>query len=275
MRKTSNKAAGVKGGSPVETPVETSTPTSVEAAPAIETPKTPVLHLLPLSIGNLANHAGESATRFALNGVRVEFGPGNTFKATATDTKVLVHVEGQCVSDADEFPDSCIPALAHAPNGAMSAIIPAGVWRESFRKAKALTKRTYKRVLKSLAVVTGETTTTLAATDLEKTQCDSTPNIAGKFAPFQDIIDKERKRGQHVLKLAVDPQMLAGLLTTIANFNGEDSSRAEFVIRFDIPVPEEGDNVEAPSEVKIDHPFLVEAKNESGKLTGLMMPLAW
>ena len=48
----------------------------------------------------MAEHADvhDSSSRFALNGVLVEFKPDNTFVAVTTDTKHLVHVEGQCVA---------------------------------------------------------------------------------------------------------------------------------------------------------------------------------
>ena len=273
MAKSSNKSAAVE-------------------TPAVETPPTPGFHLLPLSLAGLADQAdgGNSASRFALNGVRVEFGPGNTYTATATDTKVLVHVEGECVAEPEEYPTDNIPAMAHAPNGATLAMIPASFWKDSFRKAKTLTRRSRGDVLKSVAVVTGPTSTTMAATDLEKSQCDSSPNLDGRFPPYADILSKTNRTGTHELRVALCPQLLTGLLATIRQFNDEDySSRAEFVIRFDVPEPakqldEEGDQKVDPETgialpdvqppIVIEHPILVIAKNRMAKFTGLIMPLA-
>jgi hypothetical protein len=249
--------------------------------PTESAPPTPALHLLPLNIARIVEQSDTrySASRFALQGVLVEFKPDNTFNAVATDTKVLVHVEGEC-RDADEYPDSCIPALAHAPNGATSAVIPSSFWREAFKKAKTITRRSSKEVLKSVAVVCGPTSTTLASTDLEKSQCDSSPNVQGKFAPYDDIIRKTRKDGEHELRIAVDPAMLANLLTTISDYADEDSHRAELVFRFNLPKPAESETPadgEAPAKAEpiwIEKPFLVEARTTTSKFTGLMMPLA-
>ena len=107
MAKTTTTRKSVKAA---ETPL---VETPVAAAPIVETPAEPVappaptLHLLPLCISRLAEHADVrgSSSRFALNGVLVEFKPDNTFTAVATDTKHLVHVEGQ----------RGLPAACHLP----------------------------------------------------------------------------------------------------------------------------------------------------------------
>jgi hypothetical protein len=270
---------------------KTTTTGGAVKAPA---PETPAVHLLPLNLGRLAEHAGDGrASRFALDGVLVEFLEGNRYAATATDTKVLVRVEGDCAAHPDEFPLSCVPALAHAPNGASKALVPARAWRESFKKAKSLTRKTRQTALRSLAVVVHEQVTTFAATDSEAAVCESTPNLTGKFAPYQDILEKTRKDGPCRLRVAVDPRMLAQLLQTAAEFAGDECHRVEFEFRFPVPEPAEGEEPagggrpaggegsaevsapKPPAPVQIDWPFLVRARNESGELTGLVMPLAW
>ena len=184
------------------------------------------------------------------------------------------------MTSVDEYPSSCIPALAHAPNGATKALIPSSFWRESFSKAKKLTRRSHQTALKSVAVVVGEHTTTMAATDLDVSACDSTRNMDGKFAPYEDIIRKTRRDGERSLRVAVDPKLLIAVLQTLADFNDDDSIRAELVFRFSDPKPEEaeeareGETVAAVPEFRIEKPFLVEARNHTAKLTGLVMPLA-
>ena len=276
MARSTTRRKSVKAESKVEAPAAEAPVVETPATPAEPVaPPAPALHLLPFSIARLAEHADVkgSASRFALNGVMVEFGSDNTFKATATDTKQLVHVEGQCVAPPDEYPASCIPALAHSPNGASKALIPSSFWRESFQKAKKLTRKAHQTALKSVAVVAGDKTTTMAATDIDSATCDTTLNLEGRFAPYEDIIRKANRDGDRVLKVAVDPKLLISVLATIADFNDEDSIRAELVFRFSDPEPE-GDNVEKPAEIVIEKPFLVQAQNQTSKLTGLVMPLA-
>ena len=92
------------------------------------------MHLLPLSLGRLADHADRpgafAAARYATNSVFLRLNGDNTFEAVATNTNALVRVTGPCVALAGEYP--LFPELESAPDdGTLSALIPASAWRRS------------------------------------------------------------------------------------------------------------------------------------------------
>src|SRR5262245_8244760 len=124
------------------------------------------MHLLPLSLGRLAEHADRAnRARFATSSVFLRVNTDNTFEAVATDTKVLARVTGPCAGDPAEFPE--IPEFATRPDGCETALVPAEFWKRSFAYAKKLTpmSRMTKPWLRCLAVRIGENETSFAATN--------------------------------------------------------------------------------------------------------------
>lgn len=230
---------------------------------------TPTVHLLPPNLGRLAAHTDDGTARFALNTVHVEF-DRSRFTAAATDTKVLVVVEGACDEDREkEFPE--IPALLAAPNGATKALVPAAAWDKAFRTASKIRHVRKVTPMRNLACVVGDVVTSFAATNGEVTDFAQTANAVGKFPPFRDIFEKTEKRtagGADVDKIAelmadandaetfdevqrakkreeakevaattctkrfaMDPLMLAELLKTLhAIACGPDNCRVEFEV---------------------------------------------
>ena len=109
-----------------------------------------------------------------------------------------------------------------------------------------------------MAVVIGDKMTTIwRRPTWSAAACDTTPNLEGRFAPYEDIIRKANRDGDRVLKVAVDPKLLISVLATIADFNDEASIRAELVFRFSDPEPEGDRDAEKPAEIVIEKPFLV------------------
>src|SRR4051812_24600494 len=99
------------------------------------------MHLLPLSLGRLADLASRPSTspRYALDAVFLRLNPDNTFEAVATDTRVLVRVTGPCIAPAADFP--LFPELASAPDSGTAALVPVEVWKRAFTWARKLTTR--------------------------------------------------------------------------------------------------------------------------------------
>ena len=122
------------------------------------------MHLLPLNLGVLADHADpKEGGRWATTGVRVELSEGR-YRVTATDTKQLLDVSGPVVASADDYPEW--PALRDAPNGAASALVPAAKWKTFFATARKVAgKRFVPSALQSVAVKLTDGEATLACTD--------------------------------------------------------------------------------------------------------------
>jgi hypothetical protein len=186
------------------------------------------VHLLPLSLSRLADHASRGdVARFALGGVLLRVRPDNTFEAVATDSRVLARVSGPCVADPAAFP--AIPGFSDAPDGQPMALIPAGTWKRVFGYAGKLTRRpkTDNSAIRSVAVRIGETETTFGITDGgDNSYTDAAPNIFGRYPPYEDVVPR---RGGGRDQLAIDPRLLGDLLRTAAEFSpdGRDLPRVE------------------------------------------------
>ena len=129
-------------------PASPSRPAGAAAeAPVVETPPPPsrcparpALHLLPLCIGRMAEHADVPGLG---QPVRAQWRAGRvqgrtTRSPRSRPTRSTGPVEGQCVTPPDEYPDDLIPAWPSAQRLDESHH-PSRVWRESFSKAKRLT----------------------------------------------------------------------------------------------------------------------------------------
>jgi hypothetical protein len=173
------------------------------------------MHLLPLSLGRLADHTHALGTlRYSLEAIYLQLGPGNTFEAVATDSKVLVRVTGPCVADPAAFPE--IPEFAAKPDGGTSALIPADAWRRAFNLGQKLAKkpRIGNPATRSVAVRIGESETTLAVANEDYQWCESTPTLTGQFPPYREFI---AGCGGHIRdRLWIDPRLLGAFLRTAA-----------------------------------------------------------
>ena len=111
------------------------------------------MNTLPLSVAPLCEIADKrEGTRWAVTGIQVE-DLGGRFRATATDTKRLVIVEGPDAVPASRYPESA--GLAAAPNTAVKGLVPREVWKAVFAGAKKGTKR-FQTVTQCVAVKLGE-----------------------------------------------------------------------------------------------------------------------
>jgi hypothetical protein len=130
----------------------------------------------------------------------------------ATDTKSLLKVSGPNVETDPDSPYPEWPALAAAPNGQASGLIPAVTWRKTFASAAKMTKRAFKPVLRSVAVKLGEQLGTFGVNNLDGTMFEQTKYVDGRFPPYGDILHGKR---DPAVRFAVDGKRLAELLRTI------------------------------------------------------------
>lgn len=213
--------------------------------------KPPAVHVLPLHLARLAEHADKKDTtaRFALGCVRLSLEPDGTFSAEATDTKQLVRVVGAC-GNGEGFPVESVPRLATAPNGATSALVPFDTWKRTFSAAAKVKGA-------SLGVVLGEHTTTFGTTNGATATVEQVENLQGKFPPARDHIDKAKRDATFTIR--VDPKYLIELLRTAEKFTTEDYCGV--TLHFNT-----GPNGHCKA-------FLVTAETVQGEFSGLLMPL--
>lgn len=186
------------------------------------------MHLLPLCLGRLADHADrrDHGGRYAINSVLLRVNPDNTFEAVATDTNILVRVTGPCVAEPAAFPD--FPEFAARPDGATSALIPANAWRHAFTWARKFTTKTRTSTvpLKCVAVRIGEKETAFAAANEFHSWCESVENVTGRYPPYQNILAAAEKEPRDRFGAA---SLFGHLLGTAAELQ-PDADRAEFVV---------------------------------------------
>lgn len=163
------------------------------------------MHTLPTTLSKLADICDRDNVRWATSGVLVETKEDGTFTASATDTKSLIRVTGECVGNPESFPVS--PAMAAAPKSGTAAIVPGKVWKKIFADAAKSTKK--NRVdLRSVAVKIAEHSTTFEHTDGTSHPVETVENIVGRFVP----VDAVMPSGRGAVRFRVDAGRLAELL---------------------------------------------------------------
>jgi hypothetical protein len=213
------------------------------------------MHLLPLSLGRLADHAGRSGI-FAIDGVLLQRNDDNTFEAVATDTKTLIRVTGPCVAPASDYP--MFPELAEATDDYPWAIIPAIGWKRAFTWARKLTARkgVSNPACRSVAVCIGTQETTFGVSDGEHPWWEASPNIVGRYPPYADIIASALAKPISGM-FAADALRMSHLLATAAEFADNPSDLR-------VEIESRGGN----------NPIVVRSQQPGGvEFLGLVMPL--
>lgn len=217
--------------------------------------------MLHSNLSALADLAAKESAKFATNGVKLEVHPGGGYSACATDGKVLGVVTGRA-GDGDDFPS--LPALESAPNGAVSAIVPAKDWKDAMKAPTKFGRRTRdaRPIFSQVAVVPGEKVTTFAATDLDKAAVAQPRNLEGRFPPYVHIIPT----APPAFVVTFNPHVLAQMLKVAAAFcePGTECVTLEFQ-------PAGVGGSEGPANYK---PVVVKAAGPGQEFTGLVMPLA-
>jgi hypothetical protein len=191
------------------------------------------MHLLPLSLGRLAEHADRANVgRFATSCVFLRVNPDNTFEAVATDTKVLARVAGPCVDHSSAFPPS--PEFAAKPDGGTTALIPADFWRTAFTWGRKLAGKSRGETPppKCVAVRVGESETTFAAANEYYQWCESVENLAGRYPPYGEILDRAGNGPRD--RVGLDPRLFGELLRTACDLQ-PDVACSEVVVTTEGP----------------------------------------
>lgn len=194
------------------------------------------MFLLPIDATIVAKHADQRSIggRFSLTGVQVEFfdhaEKPTRFRVSATDTKQLVAITGDCPKMA-EYPTTTMPGLDACPNGKTSSVIEADELLEAATEAKKLSKKAPKEMRNLLVVRPSETVTTLAASNGEQGTCQHVTNVECWFLLVDDVL--RIPPYERTVRFAVDPKLLAKLMTTAGRFVDDDSLRVDFTVRLD------------------------------------------
>jgi DNA polymerase III sliding clamp (beta) subunit (PCNA family) len=153
-----------------------------------------------------------------LNGVHLE-GTKTGLTAIASDGRILAMVEDITAAfTADEFPANVMPA--NAENGASSATVPVTALLSA---VKSMGNNCRLPVLSNVAVIMGETVTTLGTTDLETPTVSVSKNIEGVYPNYLQVIPKDKA----TLRIAFSPKLLMKACKIAAAF-GLDSMNMEF-----------------------------------------------
>jgi hypothetical protein len=255
--------------------------------------------LLPTNLAAIGNLAASESTKFSMNCIKLEL-DDTTYRAIATDSKMIGIVEGCYVGDDKEYPE--IPAMTNAPNGSSAALVPLKFWQDTMKAAAKLTRRygrgNGKPILASVAVKTSETEITLGCTDLDSSPVSSSRHIEGRYPPYKEVLPKNNA----LVEFFIDPDAMIKMLQTAKQYASEDcryvrvrlhaknlafseymqkqadeleTAKAEWQAHIDNP------ELPAPKVVEhkpfqIESPIYVESSNlQTAQIfTGLIMPLS-
>jgi hypothetical protein len=183
------------------------------------------MHLLPLSLGRLAEHAARGGSPwFALHGVLLRVSDDNTFEVVATDSRMLTRVTGPCRATPAALPE--IPDFDTAPDGQTTALIPADAWRRAFTWARRLTAKAPRDhpAARSVAVRIGGEQTTFGATDGDSGWSEAAQNVSGRYPAYEEMIPPA---GTGRDRLRIDPRLLIEMLRTAAGFTTDERPMVE------------------------------------------------
>lgn len=169
-----------------------------------------LMHLLPPGLKHVfdCTDKKESGTRWTVGGIHLELKDDDKFVAVATNTKVLVIVEGQG-DTASDYPET--QAMLAAPNGATTSLVPGKIWKEAFSETAVLTKGATKPILKNVAVKLGENEVSFSSTDNRQSMFKQSPPLDGRFPPYQEIWPRRKPR----VKFFVDGKLLGELCKSV------------------------------------------------------------
>jgi DNA polymerase III sliding clamp (beta) subunit (PCNA family) len=164
--------------------------------------------LLPRNLAKLVDIATRDPGRISMTGIRVlEYADG--YRLEATDGRRLLIVRGPN-NHRELTPQErlTLASLEDAPNDIFNALVPGEDWAAAFRAAKKA---------ECVGLALGEVDVTFAA----GSQLLKTRQVEGRFPDVDAVLPKR----EPLWSIAVNPQLLAGLLTAMAQIAGEDGRR--------------------------------------------------
>jgi hypothetical protein len=199
---------------------------------------------LPSSLAQLTRCAGEE-TRYSLAGVQLTDPGGGQYRATVTDGRRLIHVQGYCPETKDQ------PAgeLGCPPD--VPVYVPSDAWNTIFRFAPKLhgwERNQYGEKTAPVRVARlSDGRVLLSSHDRTLT----TDQLDGKFPDWRQIMPK----GNPVAVVSVQPKLLAETLTALAGMLGEEFQHVTLCF------------------FKPGEPIGLVAKNSVACIDALLMPL--
>ncbi len=181
------------------------------------------MHLLPLGLDALETLVDHKTTRWAMSGVQLTVHGDDTFVAQATNGKAALRITGACVANQANNPYPAIPALDSAPNGECSSIIPGKEWKAAFAAAKKV--KTFRHVMKSVAVVIGKEVSTLASTNESVLNFNQPKNVEGRFPAIDQVL---RKPSEAFATCRLTPSVVVDTFSALGKLNGDSPVCVDF-----------------------------------------------
>lgn len=169
---------------------------------------------IPAALGCVASFADRKASgsRWSMIGVQVEDKGEGKYAVAATDTKILIAIEGHTKHDPTDHPMHA--KISEKPNTATTALIPAALFGQTLKDAsKAGKKKRYKPILNTVLLQLGKEEASLAYSNLDQESMPTTRLIDGRFPPFRDILPTRRPK----LAIPIDPEFLMTIAKAVAD----------------------------------------------------------
>ena len=203
---------------------------------------------LPASLAALTRCAADDQARYSMAGVHLTDPGGGQYKATVTDGRRLIHVQGYCPETKNDPPGE----LGCPPD--VPVMVPRDAWDTMFRFAPKLAsyqRSTYLRPGEKNAPVRVARLSDgrLLLSSLDRTL--TTEQLDGKFPNWHQVMPK----GKPVAVVSVQPKLLAETLTAMAAMLGDEFQRVTLCF------------------FKPGEPIGLVAKNSQACIDALLMPL--
>jgi hypothetical protein len=188
--------------------------------------------LLPPNADELARFCEPGGVRkYAVGGIKLLVLDAG-YRLDATNGRLAGTVTSPHVEDLSKFPTTL--AMDAAPSGKSEAIIQENHFRHAF---KSLPKKSSlggpPGILKNVAAVIGETTTTLVTTDRENVHASYLRNLEGRFPDIDSIVPTK----EPIVTVQVNPKGILKSLSDINSLLEKDEGRSVFVDFRDATTP--------------------------------------
>jgi hypothetical protein len=199
---------------------------------------------LPSSLAQLTRCAGEES-RYSLAGVQLTDPGGGQYRATVTDGRRLIHVQGYCPETKDQ------PAgeLGCPPD--VPVYVPSDAWNTIFRFAPKLLGYQRSQYGEKTAPVRVARLSDGRVLLSSKDRTLTTDQLDGKFPDWHQVMPK----GNPVAVVSVQPKLLAETLTALAAMLGDEFQKVTLCF------------------FKPGQPIGLVAKNSVACIDALLMPL--
>lgn len=189
--------------------------------------------LLNPKLQHIAIAAGDTDSRYMLNGVHIEQRPETpdippVTRLVATDGHRLIVVDHANKSDPADFPASKNPGPVE--NGATSGTIAKNHFVNVLKACKPKGASKHLPILNNVALTLGETTATFRSTDLEQENVTPCTLIDGKYPNYEQVIPSKTPE----LSISFNAQYMAELCTALVKMQGNDTTKRVHPIKLSL-----------------------------------------